>query len=40
MHDQLNERPPAPELSPEEFLRCVEFENGADTFEAATEVGA
>lgn len=33
-------RPPAPELSPAEWLTVLEFENGADTFEEATEVDA
>lgn len=35
MHDQTTTRPPAPELSPTQLLRVIEFENGADTFEEA-----
>ena len=35
MHDQKHTRPPAPELSPTEYLTVLEFENGADTFEEA-----
>jgi hypothetical protein len=35
MHDQLNERPPAPELSPEQMLRAVEFELLPGAFEEA-----
>lgn len=30
-------RPPAPHLSPEQFLTVVEFEHGADTFAEADE---
>lgn len=29
------QRPPAPELTVDEFVTCLEFENGADTFEEA-----
>lgn len=32
MFDQALTRPPAPELSPTQLLRVIEFENGADTF--------
>ncbi len=28
-------RPPAPNLSPEQFLTVLEFEQGTDTFEEA-----
>lgn len=39
MHDQINTRPAAPYLSPDEHLTVLEFENGADTFEQATQEG-
>lgn len=35
MHDQLNERPPAPELSPDELCTVIEFEHGTPAFEEA-----